>query len=43
MSYSATVFKVFIASPSDVLEERKVIRKALQKESYFNISKPHLT
>ncbi|HII06203.1 MAG TPA: DUF4062 domain-containing protein [Methanotrichaceae archaeon] len=31
MSYKATVFKVMIASPGDVLEERKLIREVLHE------------
>jgi hypothetical protein len=36
MSYPATVYKVFIASPSDVKEERKLIREAIHKWNYIH-------
>jgi len=39
MSYNATVFKVMIASPGDVLEERKLIREVLHEWNAINSEK----
>ncbi|MCO6437367.1 MAG: DUF4062 domain-containing protein [Phycisphaerae bacterium] len=36
MSYQATVIKVMIASPSDVADERKLIREILEQWNYAN-------
>lgn len=36
MSYSATVYKVMIASPSDVEQERRIIREVIQEWNYVN-------
>lgn len=42
MSYSAKVYKVFIASPSDVQEERDVIRNVLAKWNAINSERLHV-
>lgn len=39
MSYQSMVLKVFIASPSDVLDERKVIREMIYKWNNINSEK----
>lgn len=36
MSYKATVYKVFIASPSDVVEERQIVKKVIAKWNSIN-------
>ncbi|MGM0582930.1 MAG: DUF4062 domain-containing protein [Bacteroidota bacterium] len=39
MSFSARVFKVFIASPSDVANERRVVRQVLNRWNEINAEK----
>lgn len=39
MSYQAKVFKVFIASPSDVAQERSIIRNILNRWNHINSEK----
>jgi len=39
MSFSAQVFKVFIASPSDVAKERNIIRTVLNRWNEINTEK----
>lgn len=38
MSYKARVFRVFIASPSDVLLEREITRNVLEQWNILTLS-----
>ena len=39
MAYAATVFKVMIASPSDVVAERNIVREVLSEWNIINSDK----
>ena len=42
MSYSATVYRVMIASPSDVIEEREIIRDVINRWNDINSKKTEI-